>query len=321
MRGSDDVFHYALVPRSSEVPQIDEAALIIRTPVKRMVPMETVTIGYLAELGLLDSIIAAASVEFISNPEVTKRVASGDVASLQSGQGLDVEKMLLLQPDIIITSVLGDSNFDVPPKLVRSGLPVVLSAGYMEQHPLARAEWIKFVAAFYEMDARADEVFDAVEANYKRLKGLSAEVSEKPTILCGAPYSGVWHVPGGQSYTARMIKDAGGDYLWSEDTTQGGVPLDTERVFLKAALADLWINPSHHRSMTALLSIDHRFGKFAPAKNRKVYNNTKQVTPSGGNAIWETGVTRPDHVLADLLHIFHPDLLEDHDLIYYQHLK
>jgi iron complex transport system substrate-binding protein len=128
-------------------------------------------------------------------------------------------------------------------------------------------------------------------------------------------------VPGGKSYTARAIQDAGGDYLWSENSNQGGIPLDIERVFLKAARADFWINPSGYRSMRALLSADQRFGKFSPVNNDKVYNNTRQVSPSGGNAIWESGIAHPDDVLADLIHIFHPDLMPDHEFVYYERLK
>ncbi|PXA04766.1 ABC transporter substrate-binding protein [Coraliomargarita sinensis] len=320
-RDSTQIHHYALVPKRNELPELPEAATVIRTPVERVVAMETVYIGYLEALAQLDTIIAAATVDYISNPKVRQGVAEGTIQPVQVGQAIDVEKLLLLQPDLLITSVSGDAAFDIPAKLERTGLPIVLSAGYMEQDPLARAEWIKFVAAFFEEDELANQIFDGIEKRYRKLETRTKQIEDKPTVLCGAPYSGVWHVPGGDSYTARMIFDAGGDYLWSEDSTQGGIPLDTERVFLKAAGADYWINPSFYRSMHALYAADARFAKFAPAKNGQVYNNTRQVSPSGGNAIWERGITQPDKVLADLIHIFHPDLLPEHELVYYELLQ
>ena len=320
-RDSTQIYHYALVPKDADLPQLPRGVPLIRTPVERVVAMETVYIGYLEALGQLDTIIGAATADFISNQEIQKRVADGEIHRVQSGQALDIEKLLLLQPDLILTSVIGDATFDMPAKLQRTGLPIVLSAGYMEQHPLARAEWIKFIAAFFEQDREAEELFTAIEERYAGLASLTEDLEDRPTILCGAPYSGVWHVPGGDSFTARSLEDAGGDYLWSDDKSQGGVPLDTERVFLRAANADFWINPSFYRSVDALLAADVRFGKFGAAKSGRVYNNTRQVTPRGGNAIWERGIVHPDEVLADLIHIFHPEFLPEHELVFYEQLK
>lgn len=320
-RNSTRTYHYALVPKSEAIPELPKGIPIIRTPVERVVLMETVYIGYLEALGQLEPIVAAATVNYISNPKIRQRIASGSVQSLQSGQAIDIEKLLLLQPDLILTSVSGDATFDIPAKLERTGLPIVLTAGYMEQHPLARAEWIKFIAAFFEEAQRADQIFDQIEQRYSELTNLTENIKDRPTVLCGAPYSGVWHVPGGASFTAQTIRDAGGHYLWSEDPTQGGIPLDTERVFLKAARADYWINPSFYPSMNALLAADPRFVNFDAVPQGQVFNNTRQVSPTGGNAIWESGIVHPEKVLADLIHIFHPTLLPEHELVYYQRLE
>jgi len=320
-RNSTRVYHYALVPKANKMPKLPEDVTLIRTPVERVVAMETVYIGYLEAIKKLDTIVAAATVDFISHPDVRRRVAAETIQEVQIGQALDIEKMLLIQPELIFTSISGDPTFDLPPMLERTGLPIVLTAGYMEQHPLARAEWIRFTAAFFEEDELASRLFDAIKARYEELTHLTESIKIKPTVLCGAPYSGVWHVPGGQSFTAQMIRDAGGDYLWSMDQIPGSIPLDTEVVLLKAASADYWINPSFYRSMNALYNADSRFGLFQPARENRVYNNTRQVSPNGGNAIWEQGIIRPDDVLADLIHIFHPHLLPDHEFVYYQHLK
>ncbi len=320
-RDSSQVYRYALVPQEQPLPELPADLPVIRTPVERIVAMETVYIGQLAALDRLGAIIGAATVDFISNPTVRQRVAEGRVRRVQIGQALDIEQLLTLQPDLILTSISGDPAFDIPAKLQRTGLPIVLSAGYMERHPLARAEWIKFIGAFVEQSAAANELFDEIEARYLALTALSDSIENRPTILCGAPYSGVWHVPGGRSYTAQAIEDAGGRYLWRDDPSQGGLPLDLESVFLRGARADIWINPSGHRTLSSLLAADPRFRRFAPARQGAVYNNTVQVIPSGGNAIWESGVVRPDEVLADLIHIFHPSLLPDHRPVYYERLE
>jgi iron complex transport system substrate-binding protein len=53
----------------------------------------------------------------------------------------------------------------------------------------------------------------------------------------------------------------------------------------------------------------------------QVFNNDAQSNPAGGNDNWESGTVRPDLILADLIGVFHPDLLRDHQLVYYRQLK
>lgn len=318
--GSTYQQHYALVPRTQPTETPPEDAIVIYTPVQRVVTMETVYIGYLEAIDQLDSIVAAGTVDFITEPSVRERIASGEIESLQVGQSIDIEKLLLLQPDLILSSISGDPAFDLPNTIRRAGLPVLMTAGYLEDSPLARAEWIKVIAALFEAGAEAEAVFEQVVQHYEALKAKTVHLSKRPTVFCGAPYSGAWYVPAGQSYTAQAIADAGGNYLWADLKRTGAIPLDTERVFLKAANADFWMNPSHYQSLNELLAADSRFGKFKATQTGNVFNNTRQMGPKGGNAIWERGVVRPDEVLADLIKIFHPELLPDWDFAFYESL-
>jgi iron complex transport system substrate-binding protein len=56
-------------------------------------------------------------------------------------------------------------------------------------------------------------------------------------------------------------------------------------------------------------------------KNGHVFNNDARSSLAGGNDYWESGTVRPDLVLADLIEVFHPDLLTDHSFVYYRQLK
>ncbi len=320
-RGSTATHQYALVPKAAPLPELPAGITVIRTPVTRVVVMETVYIGYLDALNQLDTIIAAATPDYVSNATIRTRIEDGTIQKVQSGAALNIERMLLLQPDLILTSSTGDPAFDIPLKLARSGLPVVLSAGYMEQHPLARAEWIKFIAAFFDAGDLAEQTFEPIATRYKSLHETVAQIEQRPTVFCGAPYSSAWHMAGGESYTAQTIRDAGGAYLWADVPGSGAIPLDTERVFIRAAHADIWINPSFYRSLNELYGADQRFQKFHAGQTGQVFNNTKQRTASGGNSFWECGIVHPDDVLADMIKIFHPELMPDWEFIYYQQLK
>ena len=321
-RSARSVYRYALIPHRATLPDdLPRDVIVIRTPVQRVVIMETVYVGYLDALGQLDQICGAASASYINHPKVIQRVESGDIQHIQSGQKLNIERLLLLQPDLILTTSLGEGQIDVSPQLQRAGLPVVLTADYMEHHPLARTEWLKFLAAFFETDDRSNEIFNTIKAQYTRLVDKTKGINERPSVFCGAPYSGSWYVPGGDSFIARAIQDAGAHYLWADDPSRGSLPLDTERVFLKAAEADYWIHPSHYRSLSELFNADPRFAKSGAAQISQVFNNTRQVSKNGGNNIWERGIVHPEEVLADLIKIFHPDLMPDHELIYYENLQ
>ena len=57
-RNSSRSHRYALVPREAALPkQLPQDALVIRTPVQRVVVMETVYIGYLDALEQLDRVV------------------------------------------------------------------------------------------------------------------------------------------------------------------------------------------------------------------------------------------------------------------------
>lgn len=320
-RDSKQHFRYALVPKGNALPELPGGVIIVRTPVERVIVMSTTFIGYIDALGRLDTIIGASDPEFINNPTIRAQLESGQTRSVQSGQSMHIERILLLEPDLILSSTTGDGLFDLKPQLARAGLPIVLSAGYMEQHPLARAEWLHFIAAFFELDGEASALLAGVTQRYLDMADRVKNLTERPTVFCNATYSGTWHLPGGKSYMARTIADAGGAFLWADDNSSGGIPLDLERIFAKAADADFWINPSHYQSMHQLLAADQRYAKFSAVQQGSVYNNIKQVSPNGGNNFWERGVVHADEVLADLIKIFHPSLIPEHEFNYYQQLR
>ncbi|MDQ8187534.1 ABC transporter substrate-binding protein [Pelagicoccus sp. SDUM812002] len=312
---------YALVPRGEDVPDLPKGAVVVRTPVKRLAIMSTVFLGPIRDLDLYDSLIGIAYIDYANDPRAHELVESGAAKPIQSGTGMDVESMLMLQPDLILTSTTGNPTFDVHPQMVRAGLPVAVTAAYMEQHPLARTEWIKFVAAFYGKDEEAEEIFDGIAKRYESLVATAKNVKHRPSVFSSAPYSGVWHVPGGMSYSATAFRHAGADYLWSDTESTGGIPLDTEVVLQRAGEADFWLNPSHYASIRALLAADNRFAAFEALQKGRVYNNTVRVNANGGNDIFERGVSHPDEVLADLIKVFHPELLPDHEFVFYEKLK
>jgi iron complex transport system substrate-binding protein len=159
-----------------------------------------------------------------------------------------------------------------------------------------------------------------VKTRYEDLKTLAAGAEDKPTVFANTPFGDSWFMPGGQSYLGQLLADAGATYLWADDASTGSIPLDFETVFDQAADADFWVN-TYQTTVADLLATDERFGDFAALENGGVYTNNARINANGGSDYYESGVANPDVILADLIRIFHPDLLPDHDLYFYMPLS
>ena len=69
-------------------------------------------------------------------------------------------------------------------------------------------------------------------------------------------------------------------------------------------------------SYEALIEQVPRYEDFRAFREKVIIFCNMKNTP-----FYESMLTEPEIVLADLLHIFHPDLLPDHESVYYSRLK
>lgn len=127
-------------------------------------------------------------------------------------------------------------------------------------------------------------------------------------------------MPGGNSYVAKLIIDAGGDYFYKNESSKGSIPLSFEVVLDNMVDADFWFGP-RAASLKELKMMDERYTLFKAFKEGRVYTQDNRVSETGGNDYWESGVARPDVILKDILKIFHPELLPEHELFYYRKLQ
>lgn len=99
--------------------------------------------------------------------------------------------------------------------------------------------------------------------------------------------------------------------------------MNFEAVYPIALKADYWLNVSMTTvdSKQAVLDKDARYADFKAFKTGNLYSYSKRVNSRGSNDFWESGAVSPHLVLADLIKIMHPDLLPNHQLVYYKQLK
>jgi iron complex transport system substrate-binding protein len=321
-RRTKQMFQYVLVQRGAPAPEGYPKAQRIEVPVRTMVTMSTTYLPYLDRLGIADRLVGHSALKQVNTPAIVKRIQAGQLVEVGSGAGVNVELLLDVNPDLIMTHAVETPQHNAHPKLLEAGLKVALNAAYMDTSPLGRTEWMKFVALFFNREATAERLFHDIVAAYERLTNLTRHVQIKPIVFAQAEYQGTWFMPGGNSYQARFLKDAGATYLWADDDSSGSLRLDFEAVFERASKADFWlVNTSGWERLQDVLAADERYANFAALQQGRVYNNNARLNAHGGNDYWETGVANPHLVLADLIKIFHPELVPDHELIWYRPLK
>ncbi|MFP4302147.1 MAG: ABC transporter substrate-binding protein [Spirochaetaceae bacterium] len=317
---------YLLLKRGSEEDLTEERREydgVIEVPLRRIASLATPAIAHLADLESLDRIVAVDDADYVYNSRIRRRIREGDIPEVGSGSSLNVERLLLTEPELVILSALGPDDPTVR-RLESVGISVLPLADWREQSPLGRAEWVKLFGELLEKEAEADSIFEPRASRYLELEAMVSSDSSgsDPKVLTNAPWQGSWPVPAGRSYVARLIDAAGGEYLWAEREGTGSVFLDFESVLARGAEADVWINLNQGWKRRAdALETDPRLAAFAPFRNNRMYHHNRRLRPSGANDFWESGATRPDLVLADLIRILHPELLPNHDMIYYNRLE
>lgn len=319
-QGATSGYKYLLVPKGKEVPDHGEDVRVISIPLSSIVCTSTTHIPLLDYLGETDKLVGFPSSDYISSSVARKRIDAGHVQELGIDKGLNLERIALLKPDMVM-GYLMSSDYGQFKKIEEMNVPVVLNAEYLEEHPLGRAEWIKFMAAFFNKEQEADSVFQEVKTSYLTVKADADRTTDRPTVLSGIVYGDAWFLPGGQNYAAQLLKDSGCDYLWADDTSNGFLELSFESVYEKAHAADLWIGVGSFENLQEIRAADHRYARFNAFSNQAVYTSNKRRGAKGGSEFLELGYLRPDIILKDLVRIAHPKLLPDHELYFHRKLE
>lgn len=312
---------YILVPKRGIVPEsLPKKSIVIRTPIEKIVTLSTTHIGLYNKLKSLDKIVGVATEQYIYNEKIKEQTKQGKIKEVGADKNLNIELLIDINPDIVTTS--GFQTISRPLEVAtQAGIRVVYTLGWMEKSPLARAEWIKFIAAFIDENNEAKAIFDKIVYEYTSVKKRAENASSKPKVLVGKKWKGMWNTSGGASYFAHFLRDSGADYYWSKDTNSGSLELSFEEVIDKQLNTDIWINPGNSLSIKDLLASDNRYGLFKPVNQGQVYGYFNKLNSDGANAYWEKGPIEPHIILSDLIKIFHPGLLPDYQLCFYKKLE
>lgn len=311
-----ETFHFALKPKSVKVSDIPQGYTVIETPVKSTICMTSLQLSNFIKLNELDAVVGITSTRHLFNPEMQKRLDEGKTHKIGIEGNFDNEIIMGINPDVILISPFKRGGYDA---LTEVGIPLIPHLGYKEMTPLGQAEWIKFVGLLIGEEEKANKVFSEIENRYLELTKLTSQVKKRPVVFSGELRGGNWYAVGGKSFLAQLFKDAGADYFLKDDVRSGGISLDFETVYSQAAYADYWRIVNSYKgdfSYNTLQAEDVRYADFQAFKKKQVIYCNMSEKP-----FYESMPVEPEIVLADLITVFHPQLLPDHTPRYYELLK
>lgn len=308
---SENIDTYYLYTKEQGIPDIKDSLKLFEIPVGDAGLFSTTFAAYFDHLDLTSKIKGIAFADLVKNENLKNQIDNNFTVNLSSGEEIDLEKLLALQADLFMVYPYQNVNLKRYSDL---GIKTVLNLEYQEQHPLARAEWIKFVSIFYGKYDHATEDFAHIEEEYLSLKSKVA-LEDKPTVFTGSNYKGTWYAPGSDSYIAAFINDAGGEYVFKEYSGRENISLNFETAFEQIHEADYWGNVFFEKgrfTTQTLLDIDERYAELKAIQEKHVFYCNTNESDYFGDAIME-----PEIILADLISIFHPGILEGHKNKYF----
>jgi iron complex transport system substrate-binding protein len=292
-------------------------ASVIKVPIASLFSSSATQMQLLVDLDHVAVLTGVGQTRWITTPPILERIRQGLVTEYASNEVIDTELVILKAPSVLMSSGGYPEAYSV---LHKAAIPVVANMDWQEPSALARAEWLKFMALFLNEEGKAEEKFDAIRDRYMAVKDRANRIPEKdrPRVMTGLAYRGMFDISGGASYVAHLIADAGGVYVWADNTASGGTSVDMESQITRASNADVWVNGGEWKSLKQMLTEEERYRQFRAFRRGNVWLYNRIVNENGGYDYWSRGITRPDLILADLIKIFHPQLAQDHEFIWYK---
>ncbi len=269
-------------------------AFIINKPFERIAVLSATHVGMLSAIHQQQKICAVSDSKYLYNPILKKRLDQNRVTDLRSELGFSSEKLLRSKAQVVIYSGFGNESQQLK-RLEEANILSIANYEWRENTPLARAEWVLLFGILSGQFEEARQFFKRVEGNYLHLQTQVLQ-NQLPVLISGNLYGDQWIAPAGQSFEARIYKDAGFAYLFSKAQGSGSVFKSLPEILQKGTAVGLWLNPGQP-TRSGLLK-QYPKAKFFPFFNKRIFCYTANT-----NKYWEQVAVRPDWLLEDLSQI------------------
>jgi len=312
--------NYVLCKKNVQLPDSLHNYTNIFVPIQRIIVTSTTHIPSLVSLDVIETLVGFPGLDYISSEVARQQIEKGFIKEVGKNEQIDTETVIDLNPDVLVGFVVNQSEQTLE-NIKKTGIKVLINHDWNEKNPLGKAEWIKFFGALYDKDKQAKIVFEKIKFDYQNARELASKAISKPVVFTGNMYENVWYLPKGDSWNAIFLSDANTEYPWRETKGTGSLALSFEEVFDLAQNADFWIGAGMYNSLEEMRKTNPHYAKFKAFEQGNVYSFSTNKGAKGGVLYYELAPNRPDLVLKDILKITHPELVENHELQFFERLK
>lgn len=285
-------------PKESEFPA---GTRFMEIPLTGFAVDSTVAVPFVQMLGQAATFKETS--EFSVAPCVQKLMADGDVTAFNSS-------------DPYAGPVFSGSTYLKPFPMNYISFDTTTDPG-----PLKRAEWIKYMAVFFNAEARASQVYSQISSSYRCLKDSTSNVTSKPVVAWLSFYDGKWIVSSA-TYKLEFVADAGGESPAKAFLREYDMAKASDVTAFKTLLASLDVivdetylmeGPSSYSIATfaknaGISATDTTTYKFLATPNAWSTYGRATGAPLFATDWYEGAVAQPQVVLEQLISILHPDL-------------
>ena len=322
-QGAEGVEKRLFITREGERAPEGFDGQVIEGAAERVVCMSSTYVAMIDALDCTEKVVGVSGIDYIYNTRVREAATEGRVRDVGHDSDINFELLMTLRPDVVLLYGVAGENGVTNSKLDELNIPYLYLGDYVEESPLAKAEWTVVMAEILGVRERGKEMFAGIAERYTSLRERVAQsTTERPTVMFNTPYRDTWYMPSSRSYAVQIVEDAGGRYIYDGNHGTSSQPIDLEQAYLLTREADYWINVGQYSSIEDLRRAYPRFSGAKAVREGRVYSADRRKTAKGGSDFWESAVVNPDVVLSDLVAVLQPELnIVGDSLTYYKQLE
>jgi iron complex transport system substrate-binding protein len=279
----------------------------ITVPANRIVVFSSTHAALMDRLEITDKIVGVAwgnTYEWFI-PSIKKGLDDGTIQDIGISNNPDYEKIVALNPDLVILNGGTGLWEKHAKKLDELGIPYVVNSEWLEDDPLGRFEWIKFFAILTNTEEKATKIYNIAKAETNTILEKTSSL-ESPKVLWAGIFQGTVFVPRSDSYVGAIIKEANGNYVFDDINGTGGAQINIEEMIYRGKEADVWIFSSDLINSTKdIISIHPLLKELRPVQNCNVYSFQPWY--------WQR-LDKYEEFVKDVAAILHPQESSDYQL-------
>ncbi|KAJ2705774.1 hypothetical protein FB645_002155 [Coemansia sp. IMI 203386] len=304
---------YILYQCGSDKPSVNDASAFIPIPVSKAATWATTAAIFLEALGVQNDIQNLGTAPSVVS-SCLQKLLEDVIEPFNEGNSTHTDEQE--QSNTVVFNMPGGEDDDTS--------NTVYSVEYLENSALGRSEWVKFFAAFFNAEERANKLFEAIDSNYECFSTkANDEYNDIRPVVAWTSYAApteynnntaYWQISFAD-YKYDLIRDAGARML--NTTGSQSTMFSSSQAFLDALEeADILIDESFvsysYKDLLKNYGIDDKTGTtYSWLESDRVYRPDRLQSTAGGLDWFEAPVAFADALLQDLISVAHPSFSKE----------